>query len=207
MNTKHRFVLALSYTVITLEITVAVTFRDAIFQWLMQNLWVVVIPFAKSIFKRVAALKMLAFIKSSMLLIWHAMKLLFLKLIKTLGIRYGVFFSQYRWRRIRYAKVMFLRRGRQLFRRLRIFWSEYTRWDQWIILIAFFPIVLVLFLLGMSFNVTRKTIVQKSQEVAIFNMAASTSEHNNKLRAWISKMDRMTLEKIRALTTDKTKTN
>lgn len=205
MNTKRRFVLALAFTVIACEIAVAITFKDTIFQWLMQNLWVVVIPFAKTVFKRLVALKMLAFIKSLALLVWHTFKLLLLKLIKTLGIRYGVFFSQYRWRKIRYVKVMFLRRGRRLFRRLSDFWSGYSQWEKWIVLIAFFPIVLLLFLLGMSFNVTRKTIVQKSQEAAIFNMAAATSEHNNTFRAWISKMDRITLEKIRALT--KVKTN
>lgn len=203
---QHRFILALAYTMIALGIVVTIAFRSTIFQWLMQNLWVVVIPFAKTVLKRLVALKMVAFLKSLALLIWHAFKLLLFKLIKTLGIRYGVFFSQYRWRKIRYAKVIFLRRGQRLFRRLSIFWSGYSRWDKWIILIAFFPIVLLLFILGMSFNVTRKTIVQKSQEAAIVNMATSAGEDSNAVRGWISKMDRMTLEKLRALTKVNTKT-
>ena len=66
--------------------------------------------------------------------------------------------------------------------------------------IAFFPIFLVLFLLGLSFNVTRKTMVQKAQESALFEMAATATTQNRGLRGWIARIDKLTLQRIRDLT-------
>ena len=200
MTPLHRFVLVLSYAVILCEVSLLVVFRQAIYDWLSHNLWVVVIPFAKGIFKRVVALKILALLKGIGVLLWHLAKLLLLKLLKTLGIRYGVFFSQRRWYWIRLAKVMFVRRGKQFFRSVSRFWAVYGYRQKWIILIAFFPIGLVIFLLGLSFNVTRKTMVQKTQETAVFKMATSASGRSSGIRQFVERLDQLTLQKIHEMT-------
>lgn len=175
-------------------------YRELIFDWVSHNLWVVAVPFAKVIFKRLIALKLVAFVKSSGFLIVNLSKLLLLKLFKTLGIRYGVFFSQNRWYWIRRGKVMFLRRGKQFFRTANRFWAVYPKHSKWLIFVAFFPVVLVLFLLGLSFNVTRKTMVQKTQETAVFQMATSASSTSRGIKAFIARLDRKTLNAIRKLT-------
>jgi len=164
------------------------------------NLWVVIVPFAKVLFKRIIALKLVVFLKALGFLVFNLAKLLLLKLFKTLGIRYGVFFSQNRWYWIRLCKVMFLRRGKQFFRAASRFWSVYSKHSKWLIFIAFFPVVVLLFLLGLSFNVTRKTMVQKTQETAVFQMATSASSTSRGIKAWITKLDRKTLDSIRRLT-------
>jgi len=127
-------------------------------------------------------------------------KLLALKFFKTLGIRYGVFFTQNRWYWVRRAKVMFLRRGKQFFRATSRFWSVYSGRSKWLVLIAYLPLVVIMFLLGLSFNVTRKTMVQKTQETAVFQMATSSSNASRGFKAWIKRLDRSTLDKIRDLT-------
>jgi sensor histidine kinase regulating citrate/malate metabolism len=94
---------------------------------------------------------------------------------------------------------MFLRRGKQFFRKTRNFWSQYKSHQKRIVMIAFFPVAVVLFLLGLSFNITRKTMVQKTQESAIFQAATSASKANRGIRAWIKRLDKSTLQKIRDL--------
>ncbi|MEM7358768.1 MAG: hypothetical protein AAF431_06715 [Pseudomonadota bacterium] len=200
MTSSHRQLLFLSYAVIATEFALAVYFHEAVIEWVTHNLWVVFVPFLKVVFKRIIALKLVAFLKAALVLAWHLSKLLLLKILKTLGIRYGVFFSQYRWYWIRWTKVMFLRRGRQFFRGLTRFWRAYTLREQWVVVIAFFPIFLVLFFLGLSFNVTRKTMVQKAQESALFEMAATATTQNSGLRGWIARIDKLTLQRIRDLT-------
>jgi len=200
MTSLHRALLTLSCIVIFSELALTLLYRELIVDWLSHNLWVVVVPFAKVIIKRLLAMKLVMFFKALGMLVFNLLKLLLLKLFKTLSIRYGVFFSQNRWRWIRYAKVMFLRRGKQFFRSAARFWNVYSPRNKWIILVAFFPAVLLLFLLGLSFNVTRKTMVQKTQETAVFQMAASAGTSSRGVRAWITKLDRRTLEKIRQLT-------
>ena len=145
-------------------------------------------------------MKFFALIKAGSILVWHLSKLLLLKILKTLTVRYGMFFSQNRWYWMRAVKVMFLRRGKQFFRATARFWSHYKNQQKWIILIAFFPVGLVLFFLGLSFNLTRKTMVQKTQESAIFKAATTASNTNRGIRGWIEKLDKLTLKKIRDLT-------
>ena len=200
MNTLHRIVIALSCLIIIVELTLLWHFRVAITDWLSHNYWIVVIPFLKGIIKKVVVLKFFAFIKGLLVLSWHLGKLLLLKLLKTLSIRYGVFFSQNRWYWIRRSKVMFLRRGKQFFGATGRFWSHYSVGQKWLILVAILPIGLVLFLMGLSFNVTRKTMVKKTQESAIFQAATSAGKTNRGLRAWLRRLDERTLHKIREAT-------
>lgn len=200
MTKKHRLLLNLSYMVIAFEIALAAYYSRAVFTWLSSNWWVVVVPFFKVILKRLLALKLVAFFKAAFVLLFHLSKLLLLKLFKTLTVRYGVFFSQNRWYWIRKAKVMFLRRGRQATRATARFWTVYTLNQKKIILVAFFPVVLLVFLLGLSFNITRKTMVEKAQESAVFEMAATAGKSSRGVRAWIEKLDKWTLRRIRSLT-------
>lgn len=204
LTLKHKIVLVLSMLVIVIDALLLVSYFSVIVDWISHHLWVVIIPFAKAIFKRLIALQLVVFLKGMLILFWHVLKLLLLKLLKTFGVRYGVFFSQYRWYWARYTKVMFLRRGKQFFRRLAKFWQGYQSWQKWLILVAFFPVVLVLFLLGLSFNVTRKTMVKKAQESAIFGAATSASKSSKGIRAWLRRLDQNILKQIKQLlTTDK----
>jgi len=200
LSRLHKFFLTLSCAVIFAELITALIYREFIFDWVSHNLWVVIVPFAKVLFKRIIALKLVVFLKALGFLVFNLAKLLLLKLFKTLGIRYGVFFSQNRWYWIRLCKVMFLRRGKQFFRAASRFWSVYSKHSKWLIFIAFFPVMVLLFLLGLSFNVTRKTMVQKTQETAVFQMATSASSTSRGIKAWITKLDRKTLDSIRRLT-------
>lgn len=200
MSTWHRLVLGLSCCVILAELGVAAYYFEFVVAWVSHNLWVVIVPFLKVILKRVLAFKLVVFLKAAAILLFHLSKLFVLKILKTLSVRYGVFFSQNRWYWIRRLKVMFLRRGKQFFRAASRFWSAFGRAQKWLIFIAFFPVVLVLFLLGLSFNVTRKTMVQKTQETAIFQMATTATNNSKGIRAWIARLDQRTLESIRELT-------
>lgn len=199
MTKWHQLVLVLAWVVILTELTSMIMFFGEMVDWASHNLWVMIIPFAKLIVKRLLALKLMVALKALSVLGWHLSKLVFLKLLKTLSVRYGIFFTQRRWYWARKAKVMFLRRGKQFFRAARRFWLVFTPPERWVILIAFFPAVLLLFLLGLSFNITRKTMVQKTQETAIFQTMTAASSTSSGVRAKIAKMDRWTLDKIKSL--------
>jgi len=196
----HKVVLILSALVIVLEISLLIHYRVEIINWTSHNLWIVILPFLKGIFKKLLIIKFAAFLKASLILLWHLAKLLLLKGLKTLTIRYGVFFSQNRWYWIRLSKVVFLRRGKQFFRSMNRFWKQYQGRQQVLILVAFFPVGLVLFFMGLSFNITRKTMVKKTQESAVFQAATTAGKSNRGIRAWIRRLDEMTLQKIRELT-------
>jgi len=203
MTKSHRLLQILSYTIIVSEIAVLLYYRAEVGVWLSHNLWVVVIPFLKVLVKRMLALSLVAVFKASIVLLWNLSKLFLLKLIKTLSLRYGIYFSQSRWRWIRYAKIMFLRRGQQFFRTTRKFWNQYNLNQKRVVMIAFFPVAVLLFLLGLSFNITRKTMVQKTQESAIFQAATSASNASRGIRAWIKRLDKKTLQRIRDLRSTK----
>ena len=200
MTRMHKIVLALSAVIIVAEILLLTHYRLDVIDWVSHNLWVVILPFLKGIFKKLLIIKFAAFLKASFVLLWHLMKLLLLKGLKTLTIRYGIFFTQNRWYWIRRAKVVFLRRGKQFFRSIARFWRQYEGRQKLVILIAFFPVGLVLFFLGLSFNITRKTMVKKTQESAVFQAATTASKSNRGIRAWIRRLDEATLHKIRELT-------
>jgi len=200
----HQFVLLMSTLVVVTEISALIYYRSEVVNWVSHNLWIVIVPFLKTIIKKLIAMKFVLFFKALGKLLLNLLKLLLLKIFKTLTIRYGVFFSQFQWRWIRWCKVMFLRTGRRLFRSLARFWAIFSRTQKWFILIAFFPIVIVLFLLGLSFNVTRKTMVQKTQETAVFKTAMTAGHSNTGLSAWVDRVDRWVLHRIKRLTAKKT---
>jgi len=199
IGNAHKVVLVLSFTVVATQLAVFIYYYQVAFDWLLHNWWVVVVPFLKVIFKKLLALKLVLFFKALGSLLLNLFKLLALKLFKTLTVRYGVFFSQKKWVWIRWCKVVFLRRGRQLFRALARFWSVYSVGQKWLIMVAFFPVMIVLFFLGLSFNITRKTMVQKTQETAVFKTAITASNSSKGVRAWVARLDQKVLKKIKEL--------
>jgi len=200
MTRAHKIVLLLAAIVILFELSLFLYYHRIIFDWISHNLWIVIVPFLKVIIKKLIALKFIIFFKTLGIFLFHLSKLLLLKMFKTLTVRYGVFFTQRKWRWIRWSKVMFLRRGKQLFGSLNDFWTEFSVNQKRFILIAFFPIVILLFLLGLSFNVTRKTMVKKTQETALFKTAVSAGNSSKGIQAWIARLDHKILEQIKALT-------
>jgi len=200
MTKAHKALLIVSRLIIVFEIIAIIYYYETVYAWLSNNLWVVVVPFIKVLFKKIIALKLVIFFKAVGSLLFNLLKLLLLKVIKTLTIRYGVFFSQRKWRWMRWCKVLFLRKGKLLFRYLSRFWSAFEQRQKYLVWIAFFPIVILLFFLGLSFNVTRKTMVKKTQETAVLKTAVSAGNSSKGIRAWISKLDRNVLDQIKKLT-------
>lgn len=200
LTRMHITILLLSALVVAGEITVLLYFHEQVIDWVSHNLWIVIVPFLKMIIKKVLAMKVALFFKALGVLLLNLFKLLMLKILKTLTVRYGVFFSQFQWRWIRWCKVMFLRRGKQFFRSLHQFWRQFNSKQAWFILVAFFPVVILLFLLGLSFNVTRKTMVEKTQETAIFKTAVTASNTSRGIRSWVARTDRIVLARIKLLT-------
>jgi hypothetical protein len=199
MSRCNKVVLTLSYAIITIECVLLAHYHTHVIDWLRHHLWVVVLPFTKTIIKHIIALQLTTFFKALSLFLWHCMKLVLIKLFKTIGLRYGLFFSQYRWRIIRQCKLIFLRKGKLFFRQLLQFWRQYSKYQQWIILLAFFPVAITLFLLGLSFNITRRTMVQKTQEAAMVKVATSASQQSKGMIAQIERLDRRIIHKIRSL--------
>ena len=101
---------------------------------------------------------------------------------------------------MRWCKVTFLRKGKLLFRALRNFWAAFSRHQKMLVWLAFFPVVILLFFFSFSFNVTRKTMVQKTQETSIFKAAISAKNSSKGIRGWVTRLDRKVLDKIKALT-------
>ena len=64
---------------------------------------------------------------------------------------------------------------------------------------CFFPFFALFYVLGLSFNLTRKTMVQKSKETAVDQMKLSQSIENKGLKAWLIWLDHKILDKIRGL--------
>ena len=200
MTKAHKAVLLVSVLIIVSELSAVIYYYETVIAWASHNLWIVVVPFIKVLFKKVIALKLIIFFKALVSLFINLFKLLLLKMFKTLTVRYGIFFSQRKWRWMRYGKVMFLKNGKQLSRSLTRFWSAYSKRQKYLIWVAFFPVVFLLFLLGLSFRVTRKTMVQKTQETAVFKTALTASNSSKGIRAWVSRLDRNVLDKIKKLT-------
>ena len=98
MSNTHRVLLLLSCFVITIEVGLGVYYYQTVFDWVSHNLWIVVIPFVKVIIKKLIALKFVLFFKTVGVLLFNFSKLLLLKVFKTLTMRYGVFFTQRKWR-------------------------------------------------------------------------------------------------------------
>ena len=98
MSKAHKIVLLLSAIVILLEFSFFLYYHRIVFDWLSHNLWIVIVPFLKVIIKKLIALKFVIFFKTLGIFLFHLSKLLLLKIFKTLTIRYGVFFTQRKWR-------------------------------------------------------------------------------------------------------------
>jgi len=198
MNGNHRLILCLAWLIVTVEVALTVNFYSAIISWIEHHLWIVAIPFAKVILKKLSALNFIAIINALIILLWNFTKLGVIKLLKTIGLRYGLFFSQYRWYFIRKNRILFLRKGKQFFRYSAHFWNAYTYTQKIVVLIAFFPIAIVIFMMGLSFNITRKTMVQKTQEAAMVKVATSASQRSLSIISAIAKLDGSIIKKIKA---------
>jgi len=203
VTSYNRYILIFSALILAGEACTLVYFHLPIIYWLEHALLIAAIPFIQSLLKSLLTIKLIQLLKGGFIFAGHLLKLGLLKLFKTLGLRYGLFFLQSHWRFIRASKVIFLRKGKQFFRGLSKFWRRYTCWQQSVVLVAFLPLVLVLFFLGLSFNITRKTMVHKTQEAAMIKLAATASTKNHGIRAKIEEIDKKTLASIRKISAKK----
>ena len=201
----NRNILLLSFLVLLGELLIITHYHLSIADWIKHSIWVALLPFAQALLKQLLTMKLVKFIKACLIILGHLSKLGLLKIFKTLGLRYGVFFLQNRWRFVRVMKVVFLRRGKQFFKRLSRFWKRYTCWQQSVVLVAFLPLVICLFLLGLSFTVTRKTMVHKTQEAAMIKIASSASTKSHGISRRLQKVDQQVLEGIKKVITKEDK--
>ncbi len=198
--TPNRMIVLISVLILTAEISWLAHNYTWLIEWLTEHFYLAAIIFIKSTWKRLLVIKFISAIKIFFVLLWHLGKLLLLKILKTLGIRYGVFASQRKWRSVRRAKIVYLRRGKAWMKNFIHHWRLFSLPEKAIIVIAFLPVLLVLMLLGFSFQVTRKTMVQKSQEAMALKTARSAAIKSSGLSAWLKKIDQKAIQKIRQIT-------
>jgi len=197
MSKAPDMMLRVAYVIVVIELLLLIVYRHDVCVWVSHYWWVLVLPFSKLIVKKLLILKFALFLKALAVLVAHLIKLLFVKLIKTLVIRYGVFFTQGKWRWARWAKVMFLRRGSQFFRIASHYWSPFSLFERIIISVAFFPIIIVVLLLKFGFVVTYQALVNKQQETNVIKGHLQEGS-KGRLLSWVTKMDQKVLEKINA---------
>ncbi|MBS9777253.1 MAG: hypothetical protein KGV50_00690 [Gammaproteobacteria bacterium] len=176
---------------------------ESITQFSKEYLWVAPLVFFKSILKKLLVLNFFGVIQLLLTIVLHALKLLLIKFLKTIGIRYGTYFSQQKWQktsqRLRiFSKVISnrVRRFQKLIRSLNKI--EFT-----IVLIAFLPLFILMFLFGIGFRMTRDVMVKKGSEIGVTNVAVKTAKKSRGLIARLKQADAWLLQKIKLLTNDK----
>ncbi len=206
ITTKH-VVLAISCVMLAIEMAWLYANHTPILEWISAHPFSLLLVFTKTIFKRIIALKLLIVLKSLLVLLWHLMKLLLLKLLKIVSVRYGFYYSHRRWRSIRALRVV---SGRFMFRarrRLRTFWLSLNRVERWIIAVANLPLLLLLVLFSFSFDLTRKTMVKKGEEMVISTAAVGAGKKSSGIRAWVDNLDKRIVQKVKTLSAGKPKAN
>ena len=82
MNIRQRALLGLASVVLLTELAVLTIYADVVASWLAHNWWLVVVPFAKALIKRILAMKLAIIIKAGLVLLWNLGKLFILKIFK-----------------------------------------------------------------------------------------------------------------------------
>lgn len=195
-----RFALA----IIALEIVLLLVH----FNWLRtlahDYLWLAPLAFFKASIKRMLVMNFLGILKVLWLIFANLLKLVVLKILKILGIRYSVFFSQLRWSRFSARVEYRINQLRYAYRDLNLFLARYSRWQLTVIVIAFLPIFIFLFLCGLTFEITRKSIVKKGSEIGATKTLLSTARQSRGLVALLNRLDERILKRIARLTGQQT---
>lgn len=198
-STAKRFVLWVAWGVLITE-TVWITLNyQQVGAFLLHYGWVAPLFFFKSFIKQFLLLNVFGLLKVLWGLLWHLFKLLLIKLLKTFGVRYGAYFGTRRWRKTsQKLRIVIKRLGRQQ-RRLQRFLLTFRKREYALIIFAFFPIFMLLFLFGVAFKMTREAMVKKGSELGVAKVAFGTAKKSEGLIARLRQLDQWILTQIEKL--------
>lgn len=193
-----RVVLLIAVGIILVEIALLALHFPAVSALVKTTLWATPLIIFKSLLKKLLVMNFFGLLKVSVLLLWHLTKLLFIKLLKTVGIRYGAYFSQHRWQFISRITLSISHYCQYRLQRLQAFLQSFNRLEYALIILAFLPLFALLFLLGIGFKMTREVMVKKGSEIGVTRVAMTTAKKSHGLVARIKQLDNYILSRIRS---------
>lgn len=170
--------------------------HDSLFHLGREYLWVTPLLFFKSIVKKVLLLNFFGVAKFIFMIVWHAAKLLLIKALKTVGIRYGTYFSQQQWQKTSQRVRIIIKKTIRLIRTFQRLVTSLTPLQFTVVIAAFLPVFILLFLFGIGFRMTRDVMVRKSSEIGMTNVAIKTAQKSHGLIAKLKQIDFWLLQKI-----------
>lgn len=173
---------------------------DGLFDIIQHYFWIAPLMFFKSWFKKLLVLNVFGLFKILLTLLWHIFKLLLIKLLKTVGIRYSTYFSQQKWQKLSQQFRIIMKWLTGKLRRFRAFMLSFSRVEFVLIVVAFLPLFLFLFLFGVAFKITREAIVKKGSEIGVANVAVKTVKRSRGVIARLKQLDAWLLQKIEKMT-------
>lgn len=173
--------------------------HDSLFYLGKEYLWVSPLLFFKSLIKKMLLLNFFGIAKIIFIIFWHATKLLFIKALKTVGIRYGTYFSQQQWQKTSQYVRIIIKKITRLTRAFQRLITSLTRLQFTIVVAAFLPVFILLFLFGIGFRMTRDVMVKKSGEIGMSNVAVRTAKKSRGLIARLKQIDLWLLQKIESV--------
>lgn len=195
---KHPlFIIAI--LILVVEFALLIIHAPTVGEWVRHYIWVTPLVFFKSLFKKFLLLNFFGVAKILLTVFWHTVKLLFIKFLKTIGIRYSTYFSQQKWRKTSQRLRII---GKQIDRQFRGFKSTLSRFSRLqltLIIVAFLPLFIVLFFFGVTIRVTREAMVKKGGEIGVTNVAVKTAKKSRGLIARLRQIDNWLLRHIERL--------
>lgn len=199
-TTKKRLVLAIAWGIILLETVLISIHHHAVGEFLIHYGWVAPLVLFKSLIKQFLLLNVFGLLKVLWGLAWHLIKLLVVKLLKTFGVRYGTYFSSRRWQKLAQRLRILGKRLSRRQRGIQFFLTTFKKREYAVIIVAFFPLFVLLFLLGFASRITREAMVKKGSELGVTKVALSTANKSKGLIARIKQLDAWILRQIEKLT-------
>ncbi len=198
-NNKKRLVILCAWGILLTETVFIVVHYQEVEEFLIHYGWVAPIFLFKSFIKKFLLLNVFGVLKVFWGLFWHLFKLLLIKLLKTFGVRYGTYFSSRRWSKMSQRLRIFGKRLGRKQRGLQRFMLSFRKREYTLIIVAFFPFFLLLFLFGIAFKMTREAMVKTSSEIGVTKVAYSTAHKNPGLIGRLKRIDAWILKRIEQL--------
>ncbi len=195
-----RILLFVSVVVLFSEFGLFYLHHDSLLGWGKEYLWVAPLLFFKSFFKKLLLLNFFGVAKLLLTIFWHTTKLLVIKFLKTIGIRYGTYFTEQKWQKFSQRFRIVVKQVTRKTRTFQTMIASLSRLEFTIVLIAFLPVFLLLFLFGIGFRMTRDVMVKKGSEIGVTNVAVKTAKKSRGLVARLKQADRWLLQKIADVT-------
>lgn len=195
-STAKRLVLLLAWGVLIIEtVWIALNYQQ-VGAFLLHYGWAAPLLFFKSFIKQFLVLNLFGLFKVLLGLFWHLGKLLLIKILKTFGIRYGAYFSSRRWRKASQRFRILTKRMSRRQRQLQRFLLTFRKREYALIILAFFPIFILLFLFGIASKMTREAMVKKGSELGVTKVAFGTAKKSEGLIARLRQIDSWILAQI-----------